>query len=201
MDLPHWVRAVLEHKDGYAAPQPDVSTGIPASLFTRDTDPFQPARVAKILELVQTGGDLSPEERAKVVELIGSNTDIFALSVGEVWATPLGVHRLDIKPGVKFSTKVQHRRVTPSAQTNLDKTLNNLLATGILKTIPAKDVKCCSPVKMAQKAHSNQGLSVTELQHRVNEQCIRSGMAPHFDIPPRKSPSAPPEAWNNDPKW
>ncbi|KZP23047.1 hypothetical protein FIBSPDRAFT_689241, partial [Athelia psychrophila] len=121
--------------------------------FTRETEPFAPARVAKILDLVQIGDDLSAEQRAGVVDLLTEFADVFALSVSEVHAVAGGEHRLDIKPGVKFSTKVQHRRITPSAQANLDATLDSLLAAGVLRPIDAKDVKCCSPVKMAQKAH------------------------------------------------
>lgn len=195
------MHAVLEQDSGYAAPQPDIETGIPPSLFTCDTDPFQAVCVAKILELVQIGRDLSAGECTEVLELIASYADILALFIGEVRAMALGVHHLDIKQGVNFSTKIQYRWVMPSTQTNLDRTLNSLLAASILQPLAAKEVKCCSPVKMVQKLHSNQGLSVTELQHQVNEQCIHSGMTPRFDILPREDPSAIPQVWDNNPKW
>ncbi|KZP28225.1 hypothetical protein FIBSPDRAFT_684936, partial [Athelia psychrophila] len=49
-----------------------------------DTNPFAPAHIAKILDLVQIGDDLSVEERAEVVELISRYADVYALSVSEV---------------------------------------------------------------------------------------------------------------------
>ncbi|KZP09067.1 hypothetical protein FIBSPDRAFT_665004, partial [Athelia psychrophila] len=97
--------------------------------------------------------NLSTEQWAGVDNLLTEFADIFALSVSEVCAVVGGEHRLNIKPSVTFSTKVQHRRITPSAQANLDATLNSLLAADVLRSINVKDIKCCSPVKMAQKAH------------------------------------------------
>ena len=38
---------------------------------------------------------------------------------------------------------------------------------------------------LAQKAHNGQGLSIEELKHRVNEQCLKHGLPGEFEMPPQ----------------
>ena len=112
--------------------------------------------------------------------------DCFALSVSEIKAVPGAVHRLDIKPGSVFSTRIGNCTFSPPAQEYLNKTLDSLEAAGIIRPIAAEEVKCCSPVVLVQKVHSQEGLSITELQHRVNNKCIQIGLPPVHDLPPQE---------------
>ena len=41
---------------------------------------------------------------------------------------------------------------------------------------------------MAQKTHKGAGLTLDELQHRVNKKCIHNGLEPQFDLPSRPMP-------------
>ena len=133
--------------------------------------------------------------------LVAEFADCFALSVSEIKAVLGTVHRLDIKPGSVFPTKIGNRTFSPPAQAYLNKTLGSLEAAGIIRPIPANKVKCCSPVVLAQKAHSQAGLTITELQHRVNDECIQVGLPPAHDMLPRedRAVKAPPPTF--DPKW
>ncbi|KAJ7319058.1 hypothetical protein DFH08DRAFT_819493 [Mycena albidolilacea] len=51
-----------------------------APIFTRATDPFNPARVKHILELIQVGNDLTANKKAAVRALITKYADTFALA-------------------------------------------------------------------------------------------------------------------------
>ena len=53
---------------------------------------------------------------------------------------------------------------------------------------------------LAQKAHQGKGLSLEELQHRVNDECIAHKMEPRFDLPSRKTPT-PDNSIPDNPKW
>jgi hypothetical protein len=142
--------------------------------------------VAKIVELVTIGDDLTEEEHTTVVVLIEEFTDCFALSVSEVKTVKGSEHKLDIKPGSKFATKITNRPFTPPQQKYLNKVLDELLDTGVIRSIAAEDVKCCSQITLAQKAHTNNRLTITELKHRVNDQCVEAGLPTAHDLPPRE---------------
>jgi len=58
-----------------------------------------------------------------------------------------------------------------------------LVKADIIEPIRLEDVKCVSPITLAQKVHIKEGLSLNELRHRVNEECIANGSPPvhHVD--------------------
>jgi len=59
-----------------------------------------------------------------------------------------------------------------------------MLSAGIIEPCAPEDVRCVSATTLAQKAHLGKCLTLTELQHRVNDECINHGMEPKFDLPP-----------------
>src|ERR1700720_4966781 len=65
------------------------------------------------------------------------------------------------------------------------KDLDELLEANIIHLIAAEEVKCCSPVSIAQKAHAHEGLTLNELIHRLEEQCTAAGRPPSENLPPR----------------
>jgi hypothetical protein len=81
-------------------------TNLDRSIFTHFTKLNKPKRVQKILELITIRDDLTTSKRDAVKALIIEFADCFALSVSEVNAVKNGEHKLDIKPGTTFSTKV-----------------------------------------------------------------------------------------------
>ena len=54
----------------------------------------------------------------------------------------------------------------------LNKTIGKLLAADIIEPIRPQDIKCVSPLTLAQKPHKNAGLSLDELHYKVNIECI-----------------------------
>jgi len=165
--------------------QPDITNTLDKSIFTRSTHAFKHERVQKIIELVTIGDDLTELEREAVQALISEFADCFALSVSEVKAVKNGEHKLDIIPGVKFSTKIINRPFSPPQREYFNKVLDELLEAGVIRPIAAEDVKCCSPVSIAQKAHAHEGLTLNELIHRLEEQCTAAGRPPSENLPPR----------------
>lgn len=80
-----------------------------------------------------------------------------------------------------------------------------MLDSRVIEACKPEDVKCvsakCVSVTMlAQKMHQGKGLSLEELQHRINNECIVHGIEPRFDLPPRTVPT-PDDNSSEEPKW
>jgi len=142
------------------------------NLFTRTTEPYKLERVKEILRLVTVGTDLSEEQRTKVRSLINSFADIFALSMHEVGHVEEAIHHLEIDPDAVFSKKVHQKPLTPPQRRYLYTSIDTMLSAGIIEPCTPEEVKCVSPTTLAQKAHQGKGLSLPELQHRINDECV-----------------------------
>ena len=66
--------------------------------------------------------------------------------------------------------------------------------------LPVSCLKCISATTLAQKTHQGKGLVLTELQHRVNNECTTHGIETKFDLPPRTAPT-PDDNAPEEPKW
>lgn len=175
------------------------------SLYTRNDGPdsaFRPARVAEVLRTITIGDDLSASEHAEVEAVITEYADCFALFVSEVRLVEGAVHKLDIPDDAVFLKKVRQRALTPPQREYLHLKIEELLEAGVIEQCHPSEVKCVSPITLAQKAHEGKGLSLKELQHRVNDQCVEAGLPPCFDLPPRTTPqdNAPTSA-SQPTKW
>lgn len=171
-------------------PQPDLDLGADRSLFTRASDPFNPRRVQEVMRQISIGPDLSKEQHDRVRQLLMDHADCFALSVREVLPIPGATHKIHIPADATFPKKIPHQRqLTEAQRAYLSDSIDELLEGDIIEAIRPEDVKCASPITLAKKVHDNPGLSLDELRHRVNEECIRNGMAPAHDVemPPHVS--------------
>lgn len=198
------VCVVSEESDEFSADGTEVAVDNPdadRSLFTRKDKPFAPARVAEIVRLVKLGDDLTPEQRREVTNLIASYADIFALSISEVFPVKGSVHTLEVPADAKFSRRVNQRPLTPPQRQYLHEKIDEMLAAGVIEQCEPGQVKCVSPTTLAQKAHQGAGLTLEELQHRVNDQCVANSFNPHFQMPPRTEPTPNDEAEKSTPKW
>src|SRR5271168_4155412 len=110
-------------------------------------------------------------------------------------------HYLDIVPGTTFSTKVGQKPLTPPQRKYLYESIDTMLEAGIIKQCLPDQVKCVSPTTLAQKVHSGSGLTLEELQHRINDECITHGFEPAFNLPPRAAPTPDDESGKSKPKW
>ncbi|TFY79122.1 hypothetical protein EWM64_g4890 [Hericium alpestre] len=157
----------------------------PASVFTRNTDPFNPKRVEAILEQVTIGPSLSTEERCIVTTLLMDFADCFALSVSEVKHVDGAFHHLDIPPDATFNVKPRQRPLTPPQRKFFNGKIDEMLEAGIIEAVHPSRIKAISPTTLAQKAHEGGGLTLEELQHCVNDECLTAGLPNLFDLPPR----------------
>jgi hypothetical protein len=78
--------------------------------------------------------------------------------------------------------------------------VDQMLAAGVIEQVHPSQVKCVSPTTLVQKAHEGGGLSLEELQHCVNEQCIAAGHEPAYNLPERTTPT-PDDTESKEPKW
>ncbi|TFY82666.1 hypothetical protein EWM64_g1338 [Hericium alpestre] len=172
-----------------------------SSVYTRLTDPHGPERVRELLRRIKIGPDLTQAERTQVVALLTEFADCFALSVGEVKPADEAVHRLNIPEGATFSVKPRQRPLTPPQRQYLNGKVDEMLAAGIIEPVHPSRVKAVSPTTLAQKAHEGGGLTLDELQYRINEECTGAGLPPMFELPPHPA-AAIPHTKNEPPlKW
>ncbi|KAJ6571987.1 hypothetical protein B0H19DRAFT_1255915 [Mycena capillaripes] len=168
----------LYNTDAYA-------TNTEESIFTQATEPFNPRRVAKILEAVTIGPDLTDEQRAEVRDIVVEYADIFALGVSEVFPVAGAVYAPKIPMEKKFGTKVHQRPLTRPQAEYLHEQVEVLQRAGIIRPIHPRDVKCVSPIKLAEKEHDGGGLTHDELKHTLNDECVRAGLPAVYDLPPK----------------
>ena len=77
-----------------------------------------------------------------------------------------------------------------------------MLDADIIEPCEPGQVKCISPMMLAQQTHKGAGLTLDKLQHRVNEECVHNGLEPHFTLLPRPEPVAEDmDDKNDEPKW
>lgn len=169
--------------------QPEVELGDNTSLFTRQTEPFKLACAKKIVKLVEVGPDLSAGQRTEVKALVAKFMDIFAQSVSELTAVNNAVHTLHIPEGKTFSRKIHQQPLKVLERDYFFLRLDEMEKCRVIHRIDPADVKCCSPTTLAQKAHENQGLTLLEIHHRVNNACNTAGIPWEFDLPEHEPPS------------
>jgi len=78
------------------------------------------------------------------------------------------------------------------------------LDTDIIEPCEPGQVKCMSPTTLAQKTHEGAGLTLEELQHCINNECVNNGLEPHFLLPPRpvvQTTADKMKADVDEPKW
>jgi hypothetical protein len=170
------------------AQQVFVTTTDETTVLTRETDPFKPERVARILQEITIGPDVTTSQHAEVLKLISEYADCFALAIKEVNAIPNAVHKLDIPEGATFRTKIPPRAYNPDQRAFMEAKIDEMLEAGIIRPIHPRDVRFVAQTVLAQKTHEGQGLPLDELKHKVNDQCTQNGFLDEFDMPPRPEP-------------
>lgn len=153
------------------------------AIFTHLSDTHNPQCVIWITKCVQFSNNLSPEELERARKLVREYTDIFAGSLKEVLPVPGAVHKLHIPNGTMFNLRVHQRPLTPPQLQFLHGKVEEMLEAGIIEHAPPELVKCCANTVLAKKAHEQEGMTLEELQHAVNEQCVAQDHPPAFMLP------------------
>jgi hypothetical protein len=165
---PEWTEVTLEELEEEA------------DTFTRQTNLFNRKRVNALLKAIAIGDDLSEEQKMKVHSLIAAHADCFALSVKEVVPAENTTLDLNIPEGTQLPMKTRQHTFTPLQRQYLHKKVLEMLEVGIIERVDPSKVKCMSPTTLGQKQHEGAGLTLEELQCRVNEECEAAGLEPHF---------------------
>ena len=103
-------------------------------------------------------------------------------------------------PGMTFQKKVHQKLLTPLQQSYLYSSIDKMLEAGVIKPSKPEDIKCISSTTLAQKTHECKRLSLEELQHRVNNECMAYGIETKFDLSPRTT-LMPDDSNPDEPKW
>ncbi|KAJ7610648.1 hypothetical protein DFH06DRAFT_901562, partial [Mycena polygramma] len=120
--------------------------------YTRRTDPFNPQRVAEVLKLVQIGPDLTDTQRQVVRAFVEEHADVFTLSVSEVTVVDGPGYAPTIPSDVAFSTgPVPQRPWTRPQAIDVNRQVDELVAARVLQRMDPHDVKCVSPISLAEK--------------------------------------------------
>jgi hypothetical protein len=155
------------------------------AVFTRQSDPFKVERVKAVLSELTIGNDLTQEQRVSIENLLCEFADCFALSMSEVTVVAGATHKLNVPNGTKFKMKVNQRPLSGPQKEYFNGVLDKMLEAGIIALIDHNNVKCRGATTLAKKAHEGNGLTIEELQHRVNDECVTAGIPSAFkDLPP-----------------
>jgi hypothetical protein len=160
--------------------------------------------VDTVLAEIKIGDNLTESQRDRLVAVLRAHTDCFALSMSEVTVVPGAEHKLNIpnRKNAKFRTNPRQRPLSTPQKVYLDSMLDKMLDAEIIGPIDHREVKCCRATTLAKKAHIGEGLTIGELQHRVNDECITHGFPTAFEnLPPRETPESKPTATEEDTKW
>ena len=174
----------------------------PDPVLTRDHDPRKMERVARIIQEVTIGEDVTPEQWLIIHELLREYADCFALALKEVNAIPGAVHKLNIPEGTSLRTKIPPRSYNPDQRAFVNTKVDEMLEAGIIRPIHPSEVRFVAQTVLAQKTHDGQGLGIEELKHVVNKQCLEHGLPSEFEVPPQPEPNPNPSVTQNPPvKW
>jgi hypothetical protein len=126
----------------------------------------------KLVYGVRFGPHLNQEQLCKARELVKEFADVFALSIREVKPVDFIKFRLQIPEDATFSKKVHQRPLTKPQREYLFPVLDGMRRVGIIRFIPADEVKAVVSTVLVQKTHSGTSLSLDDIREIVNQQCI-----------------------------
>ncbi|KAG1756390.1 uncharacterized protein EDB91DRAFT_1241464 [Suillus paluster] len=144
-------------------PEPAASSANP-SIYTRQTNPFNPARITKILRQVTFSDDLTENEHAELREFVRDNTDSFALALSEVTPIPGAKVNLNVPENAKFNLRIHQCPLTPEQSRFYSEQADEMLKAGVIERAPPELIKCVATTVIAQKAHETGGLPLAKLK-------------------------------------
>ncbi|KAF8805776.1 hypothetical protein BYT27DRAFT_7103759, partial [Phlegmacium glaucopus] len=124
-----------------------------SSVLTRETHPFKPEQIARIIQEVTIGPDIADKYKAEIHKLLAEYADCFPLSINEVNAIPGAVHKLNIPEGSTFRTKIPPRTHNPDQRAFMENKVNEMLEAGIIRPIHPRDVRFVAQTVLAHKTH------------------------------------------------
>ncbi|QRV73371.1 Retrovirus-related Pol polyprotein from transposon [Ceratobasidium sp. AG-Ba] len=164
-----------DHLERHPTAQRRVETP-PTVESDRTTNPFDQDRVADIQRKVTIGDDLTPDQRKRVMDLVGEYADIFARSLSEVLPIDFMQMRLDVPEGTQFPRRPGQKRLTEPQREWLYKTLDDMERAKIIAKVPQDQVAAVSPTNIVPKPGGAELPSLASLRRMANEQCRLYGL-------------------------
>ena len=126
--------------------------------------------------------DLTDKEQMAVTDLIKEYTDIFALSLSEVFPVDFMTHKLKIDPNIALPKKVHQWPVTEPQSKFFKDIIDDMEKAGVICAVPAEFIKCLNATNLAPKeAGKNLGMSREALLRQCNEQCHKYGLTNYWE--------------------
>ena len=173
----------------------------PESTLTRETCPWKPECVERILKEVTFGWDITESERNTAKAIIAEFADCFVLSIKEVNTIPGAMHKLNIPEDTTFKMKIPPRLYNLDQRAFMETKIDEMLEAGVICRIHPRDVQFVAQMVLAQKTHEGEGLTLDELEYQVNSQCVEHGLPSEFEMPPQlDAPRPNMNATQNTPK-
>jgi hypothetical protein len=167
----------------------------------RQSDLFNPAWVEAVLKAIKIGEGLMPEQTKRVRDMIAKYADCFALSIHEVIPAKDAMLHLNIPEGTELPMKARRQMFTPPQRHYLHKKILKMLDMGIIECADPAKIKCVSPTTLGQKQHNRAGLTLEELQWKVNDKCLAAGLTPHFQVSTKHEPQEANKQGEHNQKW
>ncbi|QRW03526.1 Retrovirus-related Pol polyprotein from transposon [Ceratobasidium sp. AG-Ba] len=164
-----------DHLERHPTAQRRVETP-PTVESDRTTNPFDQDRVADIQRKVTIGDDLTPDQRKRVMDLVGEYADIFARSLSEVLPIDFMQMRLDVPEGTQFPRRPGQKQLTEPQREWLYKTLEDMERAKIIAKVPQDQVAAVSPTNIVPKPGGAELPSLASLRRMANEQCRLYGL-------------------------
>jgi hypothetical protein len=102
-------------------------------IYTRQTDPFKPARIKEILRQITIGTDMSKDEQEELKQFIADNADCFTLTLKEVMPIPGAELNLNVPENATFNLRMHQRPLTPEQSKFYNERANEMLTAGIIE--------------------------------------------------------------------
>ena len=147
----------------------------------RVTDPFNEARMAKILKAIEIGPDLTTEQRKKVEDLIKEYADIFALTLSEVFYVDWHKHTITIDPDAKLPKRMAQRPITEQQKAWFYNILDEMEESHVIQKVPGEFLKNLASTNLAPKEAGKLGMMKTDVLRKVNRECIANGLPPYWE--------------------
>ncbi|KAG2742120.1 hypothetical protein P692DRAFT_20750351, partial [Suillus brevipes Sb2] len=122
-------------------------------IYSRRTNPFNPARVKEIIRQIKFGSDLSEAERKELEQLVADNADSFALTLKEVVPIPGAALNLNVPENAKFNLRMHQRPLMPEQSKFYNERINDMLSADIIERAPPELIRCTATMVIAQRAH------------------------------------------------
>lgn len=117
----------------------------------------------------------------QVRALIQEFADIFALSLSEVWTVDWFKHPLNINPEVRLPQRTLQHPITGAQKDWFFSILDKMEESCVIQKVPGEFIKALNSTNLQPKDTKKTGAAQVEILRKVNAECIKHGLPPHWE--------------------